>query len=121
MALKRSSMLEKVRTITVDWEDETLDVGIRPGRYTAALLDRIRETVKTAEAAEAAGDEAKAAEAVAVVAECTAEVIAWWDVLDEDGERLPVTAEVLDTLPLSFVQHVMAQAGEAARPPARKG
>lgn len=121
MALKRSTMLDKVRIITVTWEDETLDVGIRPGRYTAALLDRIREATKAAEAAEAAGDTEKAAQAVQIVADATAEVVAWWDVLDEDGERLPITAEVLDSLPLLFVQHVMAQAGEAIRPPARKG
>lgn len=121
MALKRSTMADKVRVISVAWEDETLDVGIRPGRYTPALVDRMSAAVRAAEEAEKAGDADAASAAVADVADATAEVIAWWDVLDDDGERLPVTREVLDSLPLLFVQHVMSEAGAAIRPPARKG
>lgn len=121
MALKRSNMRDKVRTIRVTWEDETLDVGIRPGRFTAELMDRITQATRVAERAETEGDDAAAEQATATVAQATAEVIAWWDVLDDDGARLPVTAEVLNTLPLSFVRHVVQQVGESARPPASKG
>lgn len=121
MGIRASAMRDKVRTITVGWEDESLEVGIRPGRYTGALMERITEASREAEAAEAAGDVAAAQKAVDLVAEATAEVIAWWDVLDEDGERLPVDAETLNSLPMSFVQHVMSQAGQAIRPPANRG
>lgn len=121
MGIKASTMRDKVREITVDWEDESLAVGIRPGRYTGALMEGIQEATADAQRAEASGDMEAAQAAVAAVAHATAEVIAWWDVLDEDGERLPVDADTLNSLPLSFVQHVMTQAGEAIRPPKSRG
>lgn len=121
MGIRASHMRDKVRTVEVEWEDETLEVGIRPGRYTGALMERIQEATREGERAEASGDMDAARAAVQIVADTTAEVIAWWDVLDDEGNRLPVDADTLNMLPLTFVQHVMAKAGEAVRPPTNRG
>jgi hypothetical protein len=114
MALKRSSMAEKVRTITVVWEDESVDVGIYPGRYTPALIQEVTAR------AEAAGAEAES-DQVEAIAAMVEPLLAWWDVLDDEGERLPATAEVIATLPITFTMLVVQEAGAAIRPPANRG
>lgn len=43
-------------------------------------------------------------------------LIVSWDVLDDAGEPLPVTADVARTLPFSFLTAVVVAAGEATRP-----
>lgn len=121
MGIKASSLRDREQVITVNWGDESLEVGVRPGRYTAALIQEMDRQGKEAERLGAAGDETAAKKAIAAVADLTSEVIAWWDVQDDDGHRLPVNAETLDTLPLAFVRHVIEQAGTAAVPPTSRG
>lgn len=114
MGLKRSAMAEKVRTIQVTWEDETVDIGIYPGRYTPALIQEV-----TARAESATADaEQDQVEAIAAMVE---PLLAWWDVLDDEGERLPTTADVIATLPITFTMLVVQEAGAAIRPPANRG
>lgn len=114
MGLKRSAMADKVRTITVVWEDETVDIGIYPGRYTPAL---IQEVTARAEAAGAEGEQ----DQVDAIAAMVEPLLAWWDVLDEEDERLPTDAATIATLPITFTLLVVSEAGAAIRPPASRG
>lgn len=109
--MKRSAMQDKVRTITVEWEDETVDVGIYPGRYTPTMLQGVAE--KVAEAGNQNMDQQLSA-----VGEMVEPLLAWWDVLDDDGERLPTDRDTIATLSITFVQAVLVKAGESIRPPA---
>lgn len=103
-------MAEKVRTVTVEWEDETVDVGIYPGRYTPNLLQDVAETVAKS------GTQDMEAQ-LAAVGGMVEPILAWWDVLDDEGERLPTDAATIATLPITFVQAVLVKASEAIRPP----
>lgn len=123
MALTRKTMQEKVRTIQVTWEDETVEVGVYPGRYTP---DLVAEVANTQAEAEAADTQEKSEAALQRMGEAVASLLAYWDVYEDDkalaaGKRLPVTAANIASFPLAFVQEVMTSVGEAVRPPARKG
>lgn len=123
MALTRKGITEKVRIIQVTWEDETVEVGLYPGRYTPDLV----ADVANAEAeANAATTQEQADAALERISGAVATLLAYWDVYEDDaalaaGERMPVTVANITGLPLAFTSAVITAAGEAMRPPARKG
>lgn len=118
MALKRSALADKVKVVTVTWEDETLDVGVYPGRYTTALIEQFAAAQAKAEKAKT---EKAAREALNEAATLTASLFAWWDITEDDGSRMPVTPEAVVSFPFTFMQALMEQAGAGIRPPGSRG
>jgi len=108
MSLKRSAFAKKIVPVIVRWFDEEVEVGVRPALWNQDLLNHI-VTLRFPEGGETE-EEAKAVELEA--AQVIADTIAYWDILDEDGERLPVTAELLISLPPQFVAGIPVALGE---------
>lgn len=93
MGMTLSKVQAKERTVTVLWDDETVDVGYHPASVTPALLDSVTEAAN--------------ANDLAVIGMLMEPMLAWWDVLDDDGQRLPTTAEVIRIIPLTFTMEVL--------------
>lgn len=106
MAMTLSKVQEKESTVTVLWDGETVDVGYRPGAVTAALLEKVQH---------AANDND-----MGVIGILFTQMLAWWDVLDDQGERIPVTPENVSQVPLDFAMNVLQTVQGAMRPPASK-
>lgn len=106
MPMQLSEVQSRVKTVDVSWEEETVAVGYAPARFTPEVLEQVA-------AAEQAGD-------LGILGSLLAPVVEWWDVLDDDGQRIPPTPENIRRFPLSFIMAVMAKLQEDMRPPEQK-
>ena len=107
MAMKLSEVKARVKSTTVTWEDEQVEVGYRPAAITPEVLEGVQEAAQ-------AGD-------MSVMGAMLEPILDWWDVLDDNGERVPPTAQFIRTCPVSFLMAVLEQVQESMRPPERKG
>lgn len=107
MGMKLSVVKGKIKTTQIHWEDETVEVGFHPAAMTPELLERVSSSAE--------------GQNLAVLGVLLEPVLAYWDVLDDEGKRLPTNAETIATIPLSFLMAVMDQVQETMRPPADKG
>lgn len=105
MGMKLSEVKAKVKNATVVWEDETVDVGYHPAAMTPAVLEEVQEAAR--------------AENLSVIGSLLEPVLAWWDVLDDDGNRLPTDAATIREIPVPFLMAVLEQVQDAMRPPER--
>lgn len=103
MAMRLSQVRAKISTATVEWEDETVDVGFFPAVMSPALLEQVQAAAK--------------AENLDVVSVMLEPLLAWWDVLDDQDERLPTDPETIKTMPLAFLLRVLSAIQVAMRPP----
>lgn len=120
MAMTLSSMKTKVATATVTWQDETVDIGFFPGALTPAYLEMLQESAREAKAAGTKAPE-EGVKARSQFEDLVLPILAWWDVLDEEGERLPVTTDTIREMPLSFLTATVTATQASMRPPARAG
>lgn len=93
MGMTLSKVQAKERTVTVLWDDETVDVGYHPAAVTPALLDSVQEAAK--------------ANDIAVIGMMMEPMLSWWDVLDDEGQRLPTDAATIRIIPLAFTMAVL--------------
>jgi hypothetical protein len=98
MALRMTDLNAAVKTCTVEFEGESMDVGYNPNKVTLDLLDAI-----------------DAADSLAGVAVQLEGVIAWWDLLDENDQRLEPTMTVMRGLPLNLLLKVMDDISKDAK------
>ena len=106
MAMTLSKIKDKVNTATILWDEETVDVGYHPAAFTI----EIAEIVATAAAENDLG----------VISALLEPILGWWDVLDDDGQRLPTDAATIRLMPLGFLMEVMGTVQESMRPPAER-
>lgn len=107
MAMKLSEVKAKVKTCTVTWDDEEVEVGYHPAAMTPEILEAVQEHAKE--------------DNLRVIGTMLEPVLAWWDVLDDDGERMPTDAETIRTIPLPFLMKVLDDVQGDMRPPAKRG
>lgn len=107
MGMTLSKVKGKVATTEVAWDGETVEIGYKPNEITPALLETVQE----------AAAEGK----IKVVADLLEPVLDWWDVLDDDGARLPTDAATIQQMPLAFLMEVLNATQEQMRPPGSKG
>ena len=107
MAMRLSEVQAKVKQVTVEYLDETVDVGYCPAKFTAEVMEAVTE-------AETAND-------LSILGVMLEPVLAWWDVLDDEDNRIPTTAENIRRMPMAFVMKVMAKVQEDNDPPASRG
>jgi len=88
MPISLRALLDDVASVDVPTPAGTLRVTYRPGRITLALALRLQE-------------------GAADIPASLAELIAGWDLLGEDGQPLPVTAETIRALPLTLIQAIL--------------
>jgi hypothetical protein len=103
MAMSLSKVKAKVAQAQVAWEDEVVDFGYHPGEVTPALLE-------TVQGAADKGD-------LDVIGALLEPVLAWWDVLDDEDQRLPTDKATIRQVPLGFLMEVLGATQEAMRPP----
>jgi len=106
MAMKLSEVRNKVKVATIEWQDETVDVGYAPARFTPEVLEAVS-------AAEEAGD-------LSILGALLEPILDWWDVLDDKDKRLPTDAATIKTMPLAFVMKVLGDLQADMNPPAPK-
>lgn len=92
MPIKLSELATKSRKLSVGFDDETIEVTYLPGRMTMDMQTRVQEAM-----AKPAG------EANSDLAEILSVLVSGWDVLDDKGEPLPVTVDLVHQMPLRFV------------------
>lgn len=93
MALTLAKLQGNLANCSFDYEGETVHIKYRPNVYTPAFLlnlIRLQDTTMSAETLTAMVDLVK-------------QVVAEWDVLDEDGAVWPLTEVNLQSLPLEFL------------------
>ena len=106
MGVKLSDMKAREKATQVAWDDEIVDFGYFPNAFSLNVAEEIAE--------------AAARNDLSVVATMLDPIIAWWDVLDDEGQRIPATAETMGEFPLSFLMAIMEQVGADQRPPDSK-
>lgn len=93
MGVRLSAMKAKITEASLEWDDETVDFAYKPNEFTMELADEI------AAAAER--------EDMSSVSAMLAPIIVWWDVLDDQDERIAPSAENMRTFPLNFLVRIM--------------
>lgn len=87
MSITLASLQENIAELTLKVGDNELTIRYRPGKFTHALRSDLLSGEST-------------------YLDTLASLLVDWDVLDDKGKPLPVTADVLATLPLAFVEGV---------------
>lgn len=103
MAVALSNMKKRTKLITVEWDGEEVDVSYFPNVVTPELLEKV----------DAAADQ----DNLDVLGVMLEPVLEWWDVLLDDGTKLPTDAETIRQVPISFLNAVQAAIQEDQNPP----
>lgn len=106
MAVRLSAMKAKVTETTLDWDGESVDFAYKPNEFTMELADQIEKEAED--------------ENLSMVAAMLAPLIIWWDVLDDEDERIPPSPENMRRFPLPFLLKIM-EAITADQNPEAKG
>lgn len=106
MALKLSQLRDETKTGQIVFMSETVDFAYYPAKLTGEVLDAL--------------DSAQVAGQFSRLYDTLSPILAWVDVLDDEGERLPPTPENLKTWPVAFTMGLLGQMAEEVRPPASR-
>lgn len=109
MPIKLSDLAAKQRHLTVDLGDGmSVTVSYKPHALTLADEQELMEAQGTATATH-------------LIAERLCRVLTIWDVMDDDDTPLPITPEVMGTLPGKFLADILTAIREDQSPNARNG
>lgn len=107
MALSLKKMQETVKTAQVTWEEDVVDFGYHPAAFTTDLMQKVTDEADDNN--------------VSGVAAMLEPIMDWWDVLDEEGQRIPTDLATLRQMPLPFLMKITDAIGTSMRPPASAG
>lgn len=93
MGVRLSAMKAKITESFLEWDGERVDFAYKPNEFTMELADQI--------AAEAEKEN------LSMVAAMLAPIVVWWDVLDDDDQRITPNAENMRRFPLNFLLKIM--------------
>ena len=137
MAIKLHQLTKERKTVTVEYEGETVEIEYRPGAITpqmqsvASRLQLISKKQKVRDTDKARGivmevtddDEMESASEMAALmsdfSDIIVALIASWDIVEEDGSKLPVSHRTVMAMPLTFLTTVFSATMEDMRPNAR--
>lgn len=102
MGVRLSAMKAKVKESHLDWDGERVDFAYKPNEFTMELADEIQ----------AAADD----ENLTMVSAMLAPIIVWWDVLDDDDQRIEASADNMRRFPLNFLLRIMSAITEDQDP-----
>jgi hypothetical protein len=117
VGIERSALVGKLRSVTVDYFGDKLNVTYKPSEMSPAKEAELARLRKEAEEAEEGDDAARGAEQLA---SRLAEVMVSWDVV-EDGEPLPPTKTTLMEFPNALLVHISSAIGDDMRPNPKTG
>lgn len=92
------------RESAIVWGGAEVAFCYNPGNLTPEVLDDWQKL------AEETGVTTSAA-----IGRIMPQFVVWWDVLDENDQRLPVTPEVAATFPVSFLEAILDKAMEEGK------
>lgn len=99
MGVKLTDMRSKTKTTTIQWDGEEVEFCYFPNHLTPEL------------------EEAMESDDSDFVAEMMAPSIDWWDVLDDDGTRIPTDAATMKKVPSAFLMAMWRKITEEQNPP----
>lgn len=120
VGIERNALMQKLRTVTVDYFGDKLNVTYKPGEMSPAKEAELARLRREAQENEEDGDEDAAARNSEQLAGRLAEVMVSWDVL-EDGEPLPSSKANLMTFPNALLVHISSAIGDDMRPNPKTG
>lgn len=103
MAVRLSEMKAREKAAQVTWDDEIVDFGYFPNAFTMQVAEDVQIAAERND--------------LSTVSAMLDPIVSWWDVLDDDGKRLPSDAETMKQFPLTFLMKIMEAVGEGQRPP----
>ena len=103
MPVRISHLVKDRRTLAIPIDGETLLVTYLPSKLTPTSEDRLSERLKDQRGG-------------AALAGLLAEMLASWDLTDDDGKVLPTNEKTLATLPTTFLSTVATAITEDLRP-----
>ena len=106
MAVSLTKMRNTTKSAQVTWEEDVVDFGYHPAAFTTELVEEVTS--------EAEGNNLHG------VAKMMEPILDWWDVLDDDGNRLPTDLATLRAMPLPFLMRLVDAIGGDMRPPASR-
>ena len=90
MPIRLIDLKKDRRTCIVTWEGETAEIVYRPSAYTPETEDEMRQAFESG----------RPANGLAMI---LASTLVEWDILDEDGNKLPPTLELMRKLSNGFL------------------
>ena len=102
MAVRLSAMKARVQETHLVWDDERVDFAYKPNEFTLELADSMSEAAE--------------AENLVMVSAMLAPILVWWDVLDDQDQRIEPTAEAMRAFPLNFLMRIMEAITEDQNP-----
>lgn len=107
MGVRLSDMKAKITESTVEWDGEVIDFAYKPNEFTMELADEMA----------VAADR----EDLSMVATMLSPIIVWWDVLDDEDQRIPPDAARMKTFPLPFLLRIMNAITKDQKPEGQEG
>lgn len=111
--MRLSTMKTTVAETSVKWLDDDVAIGYFPAALTPGYLEDVQAAAENARRAKRDGEGSRSLD----FAPMLLPLVAWWDVKDDKDERLPVNADTLRDMPLSFLTSIITATQEAMRPP----
>lgn len=103
MPIKLADLTKATRTVVADYDGLTVNITYAPGKLTPAVEARLNDANENNRPASGVADE-------------LANIITGWDILGDDGEPVPITAELLHEFPTRFLLACVQAIGSDARP-----
>lgn len=103
MGIKLKTVKSQTASIKIKVADESAKVVYRPNALTPETLEEMRDLQESNQVSEGL-----------VLMVCA--VIKSWELLDEKGKALPVNAETVRTVPVSFLSMVIGEILKEAQP-----
>jgi hypothetical protein len=95
MPINLSDLKKDERTCTVDFGEESGEVTYRPSAYTPETEDAYQREIEKRRPSGGAAD-------------LVSRLVISWDVIDDHGEQVPVSLEILRGMPSEFLFSVIA-------------
>lgn len=111
MAITLTALQEGVVDLPLKLGDDDLLIKYHPGKMTQSM----RTNLFRGAAAFVDDNERGVDGAWRRYFEAVASVLVWWDVLGDDGEPLPISAETLADLPLGFIESLISEVAKDSR------
>lgn len=105
MGMKLADLKAKgQRESSVDWNGSEVAFCYNPGNLTPEVLDSWQNMA-----------EEKKTTTSAAIGKIMPEFVVWWDVLDDKGVRIPVTAKNAAKFPIGFLESILDKAMEEGK------
>lgn len=108
MPLKLSQIGMAERQTSLTYDGEKVGITYRPGKFTPRVEARLNEAQAESQVSQE-------------VARVLADVLASWDVIDDDGKTLKPTVDLLMEMPLDFLTALATAVGEDMGPKSQNG